>query len=102
MRLLDTVPDPVERAWYARTVEHGWSRAILTHQIETKLYERQGQAQTNVTRTLPAPQSDLARHVLSFLGPQARRCRTMILDTTDCGGGEGYRRAGRTAARRRG
>lgn len=35
MRLLDTVPDPDARAWYAqKAVEHGWSRAILTHQIE--------------------------------------------------------------------
>ncbi len=65
MRLLDTVPDPGARAWYAQeAVEYGWSRAILTHQIEAKLYERQGQAQTNFTRTLPAPQSDLARQVL--------------------------------------
>jgi len=65
MRLLDTVPDPAARAWYAQeAVEYGWSRAILTHQIEVKLYERQGQAQTNFTRTLPAPQSDLARQVL--------------------------------------
>ncbi len=65
MRLLDTVPDPGARAWYAQTaVAHGWSRAILTHQIEAKLYERQGRAQTNFTRTLPAPQSDLARQVL--------------------------------------
>jgi predicted nuclease of restriction endonuclease-like (RecB) superfamily len=65
MRLLDTVPDPLARAWYAsKAVEHGWSRAILTHQIEAKLYERQGQAQTNFPRTLPPPQSDLARQVL--------------------------------------
>ncbi len=65
MRLLDTVSDPQVRAWYAqKAVEHGWSRAILTHQIEAKLYERHGQSQTNFERTLPAPQSDLARQVL--------------------------------------
>ncbi len=65
MRLLDTVPDSGVRAWYAQmAVAHGWSRAILAHQIEARLHERQGQAQTNFTQTLPAPQSDLARDVL--------------------------------------
>ncbi len=65
MRLLDTVPDPDARTWYAqKAVEHGWSRAILTHQIEAQLYERQGRAQTNFARTLPPAQSDLARQVL--------------------------------------
>jgi len=38
MRLLDTVPNPDARAWYAQeAVAHGWSRAILTHQIEARL-----------------------------------------------------------------
>ena len=65
MRLLDTVPDPAARTWYARAaVEYGWSRAILAHQIEAKLYERQGKAQTNFARTPPPPQSDLAQQVL--------------------------------------
>ncbi len=53
MRLLDMVPD-LGRAWYAQTaVEHGWSRVILTHQIEAKLYRWQGQAQTNITGRYP-------------------------------------------------
>ncbi len=34
------------------------------HQIDTKLYERQGKAVTNFDRTLPSPQSDLAQQVL--------------------------------------
>jgi predicted nuclease of restriction endonuclease-like (RecB) superfamily len=63
--LLEKVKDPAERAWYVRkTVEQGWSRAVLVHQIETGLYARQGQAQTNFERTLPAPQSDLAQQLL--------------------------------------
>jgi len=54
-----------ERLWYAQeTVAHGWSRAILTHQIESGLYGRHGQAQTNFERTLPPAQSDLARQIL--------------------------------------
>ena len=63
--LLDKVKDPAEREWYIRkTREHGWSRAILDHQIDSGLYRRQGKAVTNFTRTLPPPQSDLADEVL--------------------------------------
>ncbi len=58
MRLLDTVSDTTEREWYMRqAIEHGWNRAILAHQIEARLYARQGRSQTNFTRTLPAPQA---------------------------------------------
>lgn len=65
MLLLDRVNDACERAWYLRqTVEHGWSRSVLTHQLEGDLYDRQGRAITNFHRTLPAPQSDLAHELL--------------------------------------
>jgi predicted nuclease of restriction endonuclease-like (RecB) superfamily len=65
VRLLDSVKEPAEREWYIRkTIEHGWSRAIMEMQIETRLYQRQGKAVTNFTRTLPPPQSDLAGEVL--------------------------------------
>lgn len=65
LRLLDKLSDRDMRLWYAeQAVMHGWSRAILQHQIESNLYGRQGQAVTNFTRTLPPPQSDLARQVL--------------------------------------
>ena len=79
--LLDKVKDPTERAWYIQqTIEHGWSRNVLVHQIESGLYRRQGKAITNFERTLPAPQSDLARslikdpYVFDFLslGPEAQ------------------------------
>lgn len=63
--LLEKLKDPVERLWYAaKTLEHGWSRAVLTVQIETKLFARQGKAVTNFAATLPAPQSDLAQQTL--------------------------------------
>lgn len=40
--LLDKVPDDLTRNWYvAKTIENGWSRNVLIHQIESKLYERQ-------------------------------------------------------------
>ncbi len=63
--LLDKVKDPAEREWYIRkTIEHGWSRAVLDHHIDTGLHRRQGKAVTNFERTLPPPQSDLAQQVL--------------------------------------
>jgi predicted nuclease of restriction endonuclease-like (RecB) superfamily len=62
--LLDKVKAPDQRLWYARaTIEHGWSRAVLTHQIESDLFSRQGQALTNFQQTLPAAQSDLAQKI---------------------------------------
>jgi predicted nuclease of restriction endonuclease-like (RecB) superfamily len=63
--LLDKVKDQKERAWYiGKTVENGWSRAVLVHWIESGLYQRQGKARTNFEKTLPSPQSDLARETL--------------------------------------
>ena len=65
VRLLDHVKTRTEREWYIRkTIENGWSRAVLVHWIESELYERQGKAPTNFQRTLPPPQSDLARETL--------------------------------------
>ena len=63
--LLDKLKASQEREWYIRqTIEHGWSRSVLLHQIESGLYQRQGQALTNFERTLPAPQSELAQELL--------------------------------------
>ena len=63
--LLERLKEPVLREWYARAcIQHGWSRAILAAQIETRLHERQGAALTNFKRTLPTPQSELAQQVL--------------------------------------
>jgi len=63
--LIFRLKNPLERIWYARkTIEHGWSRAILVHQIETGLYGRSGRAVTNFSKTLPPIQSDLASQVM--------------------------------------
>jgi predicted nuclease of restriction endonuclease-like (RecB) superfamily len=63
--LLEKLRTEAERLWYARaTVEHGWSRAVLVHWIESDLYQRQGKATTNFVKSLPSPQSDLAREIL--------------------------------------
>jgi predicted nuclease of restriction endonuclease-like (RecB) superfamily len=60
--LIDKVKDQAEREWYIRqTITNGWSRNVLAFQIGSGLYQRTGNAVTNFTSTLPAPQSDLAR-----------------------------------------
>jgi predicted nuclease of restriction endonuclease-like (RecB) superfamily len=62
--LLDKLSEPEDRIWYAKaTVQYGWSRNILVHQIESALHKRQGRAVTNFGRTLPPPQSDLAQQI---------------------------------------
>jgi predicted nuclease of restriction endonuclease-like (RecB) superfamily len=47
-----------------KTIDNGWSRAVLMHFMEAGLYEAQGKAITNFTRSLPEPQSDLANEII--------------------------------------
>jgi Uncharacterized conserved protein len=57
--------DTATRAFYIRkTVEHGWSRNVLIHQLDTNLHKRLGKAPSNFALTLPSPQSDLAGETL--------------------------------------
>ena len=37
-----------------KTIENSWSRAILEHQIELNLFERQGKLQSNFVQTIPS------------------------------------------------
>jgi predicted nuclease of restriction endonuclease-like (RecB) superfamily len=54
-----------EALYYVQqTQSHGWSRAVLTHQIESGLWQREGKALSNFAQTLPPSQSDLAAQVL--------------------------------------
>lgn len=63
--LMQKVKDRALRSWYVRqTIEQGWSRSVLGLMIQSRVHERQGKAVTNFTRTLPPPQSDLARDTL--------------------------------------
>jgi predicted nuclease of restriction endonuclease-like (RecB) superfamily len=63
--LVEKLNTPEERLWYARqTIQNGWSRNVLIHQIETGLHTRQGTALTNFTRTLPPLQSELVQQVI--------------------------------------
>jgi len=65
LALLDKLPGPETRRWYAaKAIEHNWSRNILVMQIETRLLERSGKAVTNFDARLPKPQSDLSRESL--------------------------------------
>ncbi|MEX3937256.1 YhcG family protein [Paraburkholderia phymatum] len=63
--LLDKLDDRDQRHWYAhKSLEHGWSRSVLSMQIETGAHIRTGNAVTNFEERLPPPQSDLAREAL--------------------------------------
>jgi predicted nuclease of restriction endonuclease-like (RecB) superfamily len=63
--ILEKVKEPATREWYVRkAIENGWSRNVLAIQIDSRLHARQGKAVTNFERTLPKPQSDLAREML--------------------------------------
>jgi predicted nuclease of restriction endonuclease-like (RecB) superfamily len=63
--LLEKVKDEQERLWYIQqAIEHGWSRNVLWHHIDTRLFHRKGKAVTNFPTTLPALTSDLAASLL--------------------------------------
>lgn len=62
--VIERVKAKADRRFYIQScAENGWSRAVLTVQIESRLHERQGQAPSNFAATLPPPQSDLAQQV---------------------------------------
>jgi len=55
--ILDKIKTPEERIFYIeKTVQNGWSKSILSLQIENGLYQRQGKAITNFGERLPALQ----------------------------------------------
>jgi predicted nuclease of restriction endonuclease-like (RecB) superfamily len=47
-----------------KTIQEGWSRKILEHKIDSRLYFSEGKSLTNFSQTLPPIQSDLASQVL--------------------------------------
>ena len=58
--ILEKIIAPEQREWYIhKAVEHGWSRNVLTAQIESRLFERQGRAPTNFERTRLLPSRTL-------------------------------------------
>lgn len=65
IRLIDKFLDQPEQAlFYVRqTIAEGWSRDMLLNAIDSRLYERQGKALTNFSKTLPDEISDLAQEL---------------------------------------
>jgi predicted nuclease of restriction endonuclease-like (RecB) superfamily len=62
--LIEKTKDLTAREWYAQqTVEQGWSRDILSLQIESGLHKRHGKALSNFNQVLPPPHSDLAQQI---------------------------------------
>lgn len=63
--LLDKCQATSEALFYVqKTIQNNWSRAVLTHQIESGLHLREGQSVNNFEATLPKPASDLANQLL--------------------------------------
>jgi len=89
--LLDKVRDQAARSWYIKAAaEQGWSRNILSIQIDNRAHERQGKAVTNFPATLPPTDSDMAGqmfkdpYVFDFLGTaDPRREREVEQALTD-------------------
>jgi len=65
LEILTKLKSYEEREWYVKAdIEYGWSRPVLVHQIELRLYHRMGKATTNFEKQLPASQSELAQQTL--------------------------------------
>lgn len=56
--------EPAKAFFYVKkTMQEGWSRDVLLNFMNSGLYEREGKALTNFTRTLPDETSDLAQEL---------------------------------------
>ena len=64
-RIMYKCKDVNEALFYIdKTIENGWSRIVLEHQIEGDLYKRIGSAVTNFDNRLPEIQSELAKQTI--------------------------------------
>ena len=62
--LLYSCKEKSEREFYMqKTIKNGWSRNVLSMQIESNLYERQGEGVNNFDKRLPSLQSDLVQNM---------------------------------------
>lgn len=75
--ILNKIKDIKETEFYLKkSIQFGWSRSVLVHQIENKLYERQGKSVTNFKKALPSINSELAQqtfkdpYIFDFLNIQ--------------------------------
>lgn len=76
--ILDKLEDPQLRDWYAaKDVQNGWTRAVLSHQIMSRLHEREAAAPSNFPAALGDKDSELAQqltkdpYTLEFLAVDA-------------------------------
>lgn len=62
--ILDKISDPQIRKFYLqKTIENGWSRNVMIHQIESELHNRQGKIQSNFETAIAPPNSELVQQV---------------------------------------
>lgn len=66
--IMDQVKDKEQRNWYIKeSVQNGWSRPVIVHQIASKLYERQALLEdktTNFDETLPSPNYEQVKELV--------------------------------------
>ena len=64
--LLFTKCNGIEEALFyiQKTIENGWSRAVLLNFLDVKMFEAHGKALTNFSKVLPDAQSELAQETL--------------------------------------
>ncbi len=66
--IMDQVKDKEQRSWYIKeSLQNGWTRPVIVHQIASKLYERQALLKnktTNFDETLPSPNNEQAKELL--------------------------------------
>ena len=63
--LMDRYSDEPAKAFFYihKVIEEGWSRDTMVNFMDAGLYEREGKAITNFTRTLPDGKSELAQEI---------------------------------------
>ncbi len=66
--IMDLVKDNIQRKWYIKeTLNNGWTRPVIIHQISLKLYERQALIENKVTnfdKTLTKPNNEKVKVLL--------------------------------------
>jgi len=63
--LLDKVKNLETRLWYVTaSIQNGWSKRVLMHQIELQVHESYGKLPNNFDTHLPPLQSDLVKQLL--------------------------------------
>ncbi len=66
--IMDQVKDKEQRKWYIKeSLQNGWARPVIIHQIASNLYERQAILEnktTNFDETLPSPNKEQVKELL--------------------------------------